>query len=119
MGSSKDISEKCPWYFRRVQEENVCGSGFAGWCRDVKGDKGPLGNIGVILGIMENKMETTIVCWGYIGIGLALGSHPRSPLLRPRGNKAHVDPNFEGSLCHFLGEMEYGGVSCARYRIPG
>ena len=23
---------------------------------------------GVIQGIMENKMETTIVCWGYIGI---------------------------------------------------
>ena len=29
--------------------------------------------IGVILAIMENKMETTIVYWGYIGIGLGFG----------------------------------------------
>ena len=29
-----------------------------------------MGNLGVILGIMENKMETTIVYWGYIGVGL-------------------------------------------------
>ena len=26
-----------------------------------------MGTIGVILGIMENNMETTIVYWGYVG----------------------------------------------------
>ena len=29
--------------------------------------------IGVILGIMENTMETTIVYWGYIGVLLCSG----------------------------------------------
>ena len=34
---------------------------------------------GNILGIMENKMETTIVYWGYIGIGLLVSIGLRSP----------------------------------------